>query len=229
MFCNRYLTGGVAALLSASAITACSSDNGVLGAKPADPLFKTYVTLNIADTTTAVKHQMIHRFPEFTRYVSSVTPAPDPNILYVGTAGVSRAFIRFPWPAYLRDSALLARATLELTPAVPINGLPGDSVLLTADGVRVDYGPKSPPSNVPLGGAEYLVRGSSDTVRIDVIDEVVFWQRKVTSLPHPPVFIVGILQEGASFTEPSFFSTRSPAGAPRLRVTYQLPFDFERP
>jgi GDSL-like lipase/acylhydrolase family protein len=45
MFCNRFLVGGVAALLSASAITGCSSDNGVVGGKPADPLFKTYVSI----------------------------------------------------------------------------------------------------------------------------------------------------------------------------------------
>jgi GDSL-like lipase/acylhydrolase family protein len=45
MFWNRYLAGGVAVLLSASAITACSSDNGVLGSSPADPLFKTYVSI----------------------------------------------------------------------------------------------------------------------------------------------------------------------------------------
>jgi hypothetical protein len=45
MFCNRYLAGGVAALITASAITACSSDNGVLGGKPVDPLFKTYVSM----------------------------------------------------------------------------------------------------------------------------------------------------------------------------------------
>jgi lysophospholipase L1-like esterase len=45
MFWNRFLAGGVAALLSASAITGCSSDNGVLGGKPSDPLFKTYVAM----------------------------------------------------------------------------------------------------------------------------------------------------------------------------------------
>lgn len=45
MSCTRYLAGGVAAILSASAIAACSSDNGALGGKPADPLFKTYVAM----------------------------------------------------------------------------------------------------------------------------------------------------------------------------------------
>jgi hypothetical protein len=149
--------------------------------------------------------------------------------LYVGTAAASHAFIKFPWPAYLRDSALLARVTLEVTPAAPINGLAGDSVTLAADGVRVDYGPKSPPGNLVVGGIRNLVRGSSDTVRIEVTNEVVLWQPKATSLPHPPIFVLSLLQEGASFTEPSFLSSRAPAGAPRLRVTYQLPFDFERP
>jgi hypothetical protein len=45
MFCNRYLAGGVAALLAASAITACSSDNNVVGGTPVDPLFKSYVSI----------------------------------------------------------------------------------------------------------------------------------------------------------------------------------------
>jgi lysophospholipase L1-like esterase len=45
MFCHRYLAGGVAALLAASAITACSSDKGVLGGTSVDPLFKTYVAM----------------------------------------------------------------------------------------------------------------------------------------------------------------------------------------
>lgn len=193
------------------------------------PRFITYVTLNIQDTTTAVRKQLINRGPSFTRYVSSVAPPSDPDILYIGNSNVSRGFIRFPWPAYLRDSALLARATIEVTPTAPINGLPGDSVILIADGVRVDYGPKSPPSNLLQGGSTYLSRGSSDTVRIDVINEVVLWQTKATSLPHPPIFFLSLLQEGSSFTTPSFYSSRSPGVAPRLRVTYQLPFDFERP
>jgi lysophospholipase L1-like esterase len=45
MYCNRYLAGGVAALLSATTLVACSDNNNVLGGKPVDPLFKTYVSL----------------------------------------------------------------------------------------------------------------------------------------------------------------------------------------
>src|SRR5665647_1718084 len=45
MSCNRYLAGGVAALLSATVLGACSDTNNVLGGKPADPLFRTYVSM----------------------------------------------------------------------------------------------------------------------------------------------------------------------------------------
>jgi lysophospholipase L1-like esterase len=45
MFCNRYLAGGVAALISATTLVACSGDSNVLGGKPTDPLFKTYVSM----------------------------------------------------------------------------------------------------------------------------------------------------------------------------------------
>lgn len=193
------------------------------------PIFTTYVTVPITDTTTANRKQIIPRTAEFTTFVQSVPPVDDPDLISVGTYSTKRGFIRFPWPAYLRDSALLARATLELTPAAPFTGLVGDSTFLFAYGVRVDFGPKSPQSSVRTAGAGDLILGSQDTIRMDVIPEVVLWQTGAIDLPHPPIFFVSMTNEGGSFTEPTFFSSRSPAGAPRLRVTYQLPFDFERP
>jgi lysophospholipase L1-like esterase len=45
MYCNRYLAGGVAALMLSTALVACSDNNDVLGGKPVDPLFKTYVSM----------------------------------------------------------------------------------------------------------------------------------------------------------------------------------------
>lgn len=45
MYCNRYLAGGVAALMLMTVLVACSDNNDVLGGKPVDPLFKTYVSL----------------------------------------------------------------------------------------------------------------------------------------------------------------------------------------
>ncbi|HVX87338.1 MAG TPA: hypothetical protein VG940_00310, partial [Gemmatimonadales bacterium] len=202
---------------------------GGIGSGTGVPLMRTYVTANTTDTTPSVKHQVVQTRPRFTTFVSSApAPAYDPTVLSVGTAIGTRAYIRFPWPAYLKDTALLARATLELVPEVPFNGLPGDSTFLNIHGVRLDFGAKSPVIN-PFGGTRFLPVGSADTLRIDVVTIVQAWQRD--QLPLPPLLVAIVDPEGAAFTEPRFYSTRSPVPArrPRLRITYQLPFDFERP
>jgi hypothetical protein len=193
------------------------------------PTFRTWVTLNIADTTSSVKHQIIPKGPDFTTYVSnSVVPAPDVTVLAIGTPDAARALIRFPWPKYLRDSALLARATLELVPAQAFDGLAGDSASVEVRGVFADFGAKSP--FTLLKGTHLLALGSLDTVRIDVVSEIQLWQGS-TRLPHPPLLEVRMFPEGVSFTEPRFYSTLDTVAArrPRLRITYQAPFDFERP
>jgi hypothetical protein len=202
---------------------------GGIGSGNAVPLMRTYVTANTTDTTPSVKHQVLQTRPRFTTFVSSApAPAYDPTVLSIGTAIGTRAYIRFPWPAYLKDTALLARATLELVPEVPFNGLPGDSTFINIHGVKLDFGAKSPVIN-PFGGTEFLPVGSSDTLRVDVVTIVQAWQRD--QLPLPPLLVAIVDPEGAAFTEPRFYSTRSPVAArrPRLRITYQLPFDFERP
>lgn len=195
------------------------------------PLMFTYVTANTTDTTAAVKHQVVQSRPEFTTYVSS-EPAPpyDPTVLAIGTASSTRAYVRFPWPAYLKDTALLTRATLELVPESPFGGLPGDTAKVDVHGVWTDFGAKSPLiSPFDVQHLQYLPIGSSDTVRVEVIQTVRRWQ--LDRLPSPPMLVAMVEPGGASFTEPRFYSTRSPVPArrPRLRITYQLPFDFERP
>jgi lysophospholipase L1-like esterase len=45
MFCNRYLAGGVAAIVLASGLVACSDNVDVVQVKPVDPLFKSYVSI----------------------------------------------------------------------------------------------------------------------------------------------------------------------------------------
>ena len=108
-------------------------------------------------------------------------------------------------------------------------GLPGDSAWVNLFGITVDYGAKSPMSG-GFRGTRPLIFGSTDTLKIDIIAEVQFWQTGVLAIPHPPALFARLDPAGGgSFTEPRFRSSRSPAGRPRLRVTYQLPFDFEKP
>lgn len=195
------------------------------------PLMRTYVTANTTDTTPTVKHQVVQSRPTMVTFVSSAAaPAPDSTILAIGTATAARAYLRFPWPPYLRDTALLARATLELVPEVPFGGLSGDSAFVDVHGVRLDFGAKSTVINAGFReDVRFMPIGSADTLRIDVINTVKLWQ--ADQLPLAPLLVAMVAPTGESFTEPRFYSTRSPVAArrPRLRITYQLPFDFERP
>ncbi len=221
-------SGALAMAVAISGATVTGVRVGGIGSGAGVPIVRTYLTVNVPDTAAAVKRQTIVRGPAFTTFVSNTTaPAADSTILAIGTPTGTRALIRFPWPAYLRDSALLARATLELVPAQAIDGLPGDSAFVDIHGVRADFGAKSPITG--LVGTRGLVFGSLDTVRVDVISEIQNWQAR--RLPHPPMLVVILTPEGTSFTEPRFYSTREPVVArrPRLRITYQAPFDFERP
>jgi lysophospholipase L1-like esterase len=45
MFCHRYLAGGVAAIVVASSLVACSDTPDVVQVKPVDPLFRSYVSI----------------------------------------------------------------------------------------------------------------------------------------------------------------------------------------
>jgi hypothetical protein len=198
---------------------------GGIGSGGGVPRFQTFVTVNVPDTTPAIRHQVVSRGPSATTYVSSGSTANDPDLLTVGTAVGARALVRFKFPEYLKDSALISRATLELTPESTVVGLSGDSAIVDIDALIADYGAKSPTSG--LAGFRALTFGSADTVRVEVSTELKNWQR--ASLPHPPAFMLSLSPEGSSFTEPRFKSTRSASGRPRLHITYQLPFDFERP
>lgn len=201
---------------------------GGIASGGATPSFNTFVTLNVPDTTTSIKHQVIVISPAMATYLTSAPHPVDPDLLTLGSAFGTRALVRFKFPAYLKDSALISRATLELVPAAPITGLTGDSVNIDAYGILADFGAKSPLyAGTHIAGFSPLLFGSSDTLRIDVVTEVKNWQNPV--LAHPPALVLQTNQEGASFAEPTFFSTRSPSGHPRLHITYQLPFPFERP
>ncbi len=45
MYLNRYLASGVAAMVAASALVACSDSSNVVTVKPVDPLFQSYVSI----------------------------------------------------------------------------------------------------------------------------------------------------------------------------------------
>ena len=186
------------------------------------PVFARYVTADVADTT--LRHQTITRVPKFNGFLEQNASALDPDLLTVGGAPSSRAFLRFSLPPLLDDSAHLLRVTLELTLAQPAGGLPGDTALVVARDVLGDLGRKSP----LYFNLESLaqVDGVQDSLSIDVTSLVKNWQ---SSSGVPELLVLSLRPEASSFSRPVFFSTRSPTGRPRLRISYTLSFPFERP
>jgi hypothetical protein len=184
-----------------------------------------FVHVEIADTNLA--KQTFTRFPAFTTFVSQ-TPAPfNVDLLSVGGAPSARALLRFGLPARLLDSVTILRATLELTPNATILGLPNDKAFLQAFGVIGDLGAKSPviTTGSTLGLLE-VASGTSDTLSVDITRLVRAWQGDNGI---PQLVFLALAPEAASFTQTVFRSTRSGAGAPRLRITDFQKFPFEVP
>jgi hypothetical protein len=188
------------------------------------PSFINYVTIPLTDTTTA--QRIWPRSVFFGTFRSQTVPALDLSVLTVGGVPSARSLIRFPWPAYLKDSAQLLRATLELIPTAPIPGLPGDTAQLQARAVLVDLGSKSPAiTDFNYIAVRPVPAGDGDTVSFEVRRAVSLWQG---TNPLPPAFVLQLLPEASSFTRATFGSTRA-GQVPRLRLTYALKFPFEAP
>lgn len=185
-----------------------------------------YERVNIADAT--LQAQTVTRSLALATYVTPFAPpgqTVDPTLLTVGGVPSARSVIRFTLPPRIRDTAVIVKATLELTPTAPIDGVPNivDSLFMAP--VLADLGAKSPTSSTFTATAP-LVAGFNDTLRINVTGAAKVWQGP--NAP-PAALFLSLFPEAASFSRPVFFSTRSPAGHPRLRITYQLPYPFEKP
>jgi hypothetical protein len=192
--------------------------------------FVTYATLDIPDTGTA-KLRTLALAAQFNSSLPATQQPDDPTLLAVGGEPSARALLRFVLPARITDSATIVRATLELTPFMPITGLPGDPVRIEAQTVLADLGAKS-----PLGSAvgrvpvDTLQPGTSGTVSLEAVRLVQLWQG---TAHRPTALMLSLVPEleAASFSRPVFYSTRAtdPALRPRLRISYLLSFPFENP
>jgi hypothetical protein len=197
---------------------------GALGSTA--PVFVTYATLDVPDTGTA-KLRSFPLSPSFSTFLPPIQQSDDSNLLNVGGEPSARVLMRFALPARLRDSATIVRATLELTPVAPINGLATDPLRLQGRAIVADLGAKSP-VNTSRVVADTIVAGTSGTVSLEAVRLVQLW---APGTPTALLLSVAPDQEGASFSRPSFYSTRAADRAlhPRLRLSYMLSFPFENP
>jgi hypothetical protein len=192
----------------------------------AGAVFTTYATLDVPDTGTA-RLRTLALSTAFNTYVSEDPGVIDTTLLAVGGAPSSRSLLRFSLPPRILDSATIVRATLELTPTAPISGLPTDAAVLEVRSVLADVGGKSPVSTqagrVPVDTLE----PGATIVSIEAVRLVELW----LGSNRPAALVLALSPEGASFTKPTFYSTRAadPALRPRLRLSYLLSFPFETP
>jgi hypothetical protein len=190
------------------------------------PTFRSFIKVLDDDTTYARTFTPSIRFNTFVSQVSSAPP--DQAVLTIGGAPSNRSIIRFPWPALLRDSAQLVRATLQLVPAEVVNGLPGDTAFLVARPALADLGGKSSTaSDAAYASVVNLLPGDTDTLGFEVRRALLLWQGEDGL---PPMFMVQMAPEASSFTVARLGSTRSAQDLrPRLRVTYTLTYPFGNP
>ena len=148
----------------------------------------------------------------------------NPDLLYIGGPSGARSLIRFVVPASIRDSTQILRATLQLTPAEPLVGLPNrrapeDVAVL---GIITDLGAKSPTTSVGAVPHGALAQGTSNAATVDVIALVSSWQ---TAGGAPQALVLQHSDElnGGGFMQPVFYSSRSATGRPTLRITYGVP------
>jgi hypothetical protein len=188
------------------------------------PTFQTFVHADVADT--ALQQVTITRVPSYNTYQTAVPfPVPTPTTLVVGGAPSARALIRFGWPPVLRDTAEIIRATLEMTPVSPVQGLSNVSSSILAQGVLVDLGAKSPLTTDVTGTHAFSVPTDAP-MALEVLPTVKLWQGVAG---RPPVMFVSLSPEASSFSAPVFGSSATPATQPRLRISYVRPYQFALP
>jgi hypothetical protein len=184
------------------------------------PHFTMFVKAN--DVADSLASTLISRTADTYFTVAPPSAPPASSLLAVGGIPVSRAFVRFVLPAYLRDSATIIRATLQLQADAPLIGIPADTALLVTGALLTDFGAKSP--IIPGIIATSVLLPGDSVVSVEVTSLVQLWQGTNST---PSVLRLSLAQEGATFIFPLFRSTRSASGSPTLRITYRPPFAFE--
>ncbi|NOT07812.1 MAG: hypothetical protein HOP28_06365 [Gemmatimonadales bacterium] len=177
-----------------------------------------YGRVNVPDTSRV--KQTSGTLAERTNYAIDIPPEPLPGRLTIGGKRASRSQIRFTIPRALRDSGVVLRATLELTPVGPIRGVPHDPATMLIRTILADLGPKSPVA-VDFAAEGKVVAGETEVVRTEVLSVVTSWFG--FGNPRPTTIFLGLSPEAGTFVLPEFETSRSATGRPRLRITYALP------
>ncbi len=160
-------------------------------------------------------------------FVATDAPPLDPASLAVGGSPSARALLRVDLPDDIILRSAVVRATVMLIPTEPVIGAPGDTILINAEALAADFGPKSPIIPLPADsaaneqGSRRVPVGTMDTVKIDITHIVRPWRR---NLLVPRSFMLRASPEGSSVGELRFGSSESSV-IPVIQITY-IPTTF---
>lgn len=180
------------------------------------PVVTAFVKVPTTDTT--LRNQTINVPDDSSNYVIAVPPLTDPTNIFMGGKTGSRTVMRFRIPKIITDSSTVLRATLELTLTGPVPGVRDDRAAIQVLTALLDVGAKSPPFPGAVGSLT-LQAGATGLQQIEVYGPVATWFGPGGL---KPTLLLGLTPEGGTFARPEFFSTRSPTGKPRLRITYAV-------
>jgi hypothetical protein len=180
------------------------------------PTWLTYAQVPTTDTT--LRKQTITIPPDISNYAIEQVGPSNPDNLFMGGRTGSRTLIRFRLPKAFTDSSTVIRATLELTPARPVEGLPNDLAAIQVLAALVDVGAKSPAFSGAVGTIA-LEPGATEVQLVEVLGPVSTWFGPGGL---PTTLLLGLAPEGGTFTLAEFLSTRSGTVKPRLRITYAV-------
>ncbi|HTH66501.1 MAG TPA: hypothetical protein VL563_17605 [Gemmatimonadales bacterium] len=176
---------------------------------------------------------------DFDTFVFTAPVIPLDSNLLIGGVPSRRSLLRINFPKNLRDSSQVIRAQLLLIPTATAPLLTSDSVIVVANRVAADFGLKSPMIGDTIMGVSAPFSGNpTDTVRIELTTLYRFWQFDTTQttsiylrllalnrsqpVAGATVDTTGRLSsfEGATFTTLRFYSSRTAAFRPMIRLTY---------
>lgn len=166
---------------------------------------------------------------QFDSFVYQPSSTNEATALLAGGLPSARAILQFRLPPEAIDSVGLVRATLILTTAGRVKGLPDEHFRLSARGIIRDFGAKSVIfMDTSAGGTAPLVAGDSGEIHIEVARLLRVWgTASGDSLPRAMMLMSA--SEGGGLGSVAIARHTAGAAAPRLRLTYIRPYAFGVP
>lgn len=168
--------------------------------------------------------------PSYDTYVQTPDPTPPAaDAIVFGNQPAARSFIRFAIPKFFIDTASVVRATLVLTTTRAVTGIPGDTVVLSAEAIlRYLDGKSVLFHDTSATGAGRAVVGQTTPVEIELAQIFHLW-RGVSTDSLPRDITLHLASEDFLYSEIDAEGRLAGASAPYIRLSFVRPFRFGVP